>query len=105
MVTLMVPVCPGYLIATGASPVGKLNNTQQRDGQIAVMQAADRMNTAKSLMPKANTWYVGANIDGEPRNFSQFTGGFHRYREFCARVIADGWRGLVFERSLERWSA
>lgn len=69
------------------------------------MQAADRMNTAKSLMPKANTWYVGANIDGEPRNFSQFTGGFHRYREFCARVIADGWRGLVFERSLERWSA
>ena len=54
---------------------------------------------AKSLMPKANTWYTGTNIDGKPRNFSQFTGGFLRYREFCARVIADGWRGLVFERA------
>jgi cation diffusion facilitator CzcD-associated flavoprotein CzcO len=60
---------------------------------------------AKSLMRKANTWYVGANIDGKPRNFSQFTGGFHRYREFCTRVVEDGWRGLTFERNLERLSA
>jgi cation diffusion facilitator CzcD-associated flavoprotein CzcO len=60
---------------------------------------------SRSLLPQANTWYVGANIDGKPRNFSLFSGGFQRYREFCSRAVAEGYRGLVFERSLERVTA
>jgi cation diffusion facilitator CzcD-associated flavoprotein CzcO len=54
---------------------------------------------AKSLMPKANTWYVGTNIEGKPRVFSLFSGGFHKYREMCEDVIADSYRGFVFERA------
>jgi cation diffusion facilitator CzcD-associated flavoprotein CzcO len=56
-----------------------------------------------TLVSKANTWYVGANIEGKPRGLTLYTGGFHRYREICANVAANGWRGLSFEkaRSLE----
>jgi len=54
---------------------------------------------AKSLMPKANTWYVGANVEGKPRVFSLYSGGFHKYREICEDVTANGYRGFSFERS------
>ncbi|WP_332770478.1 flavin-containing monooxygenase [Phenylobacterium sp.] len=53
----------------------------------------------KSLMPKANTWYVGANVAGKPRVFSLYSGGFNKYREICEAVTADGYRGFSFERS------
>jgi cation diffusion facilitator CzcD-associated flavoprotein CzcO len=53
----------------------------------------------KSLMPKANTWYVGANVEGKPRNFSLYSGGFNKYREICESVTSDGYRGFSFERS------
>jgi cation diffusion facilitator CzcD-associated flavoprotein CzcO len=53
----------------------------------------------KSLMPKANTWYVGANVEGKPRVFSLYSGGFHKYREICEAVTADGYRGFSFARA------
>jgi cation diffusion facilitator CzcD-associated flavoprotein CzcO len=53
----------------------------------------------KSLMPKANTWYVGANVEGKPRVFSLYSGGFHKYREICEAVTANGYRGFSFERT------
>jgi cation diffusion facilitator CzcD-associated flavoprotein CzcO len=54
---------------------------------------------SRSLMPKANTWYVGANVEGKPRVFSLYSGGFHKYRETCEAVTADGYRAFVFGRS------
>jgi prephenate dehydrogenase len=53
----------------------------------------------KSLMPKANTWYVGANVEGKPRVFSLYSGGFHKYREICETMVAEGYRGFSFERA------
>ena len=58
----------------------------------AIAALADR-----SLMPKANTWYVGANVAGKPRVFSLYSGGFQKYREICEAAIADGYRNFVFE--------
>jgi cation diffusion facilitator CzcD-associated flavoprotein CzcO len=52
----------------------------------------------KSLMPKANTWYVGANISGKPRVFSLYSGGFHKYREICEDVMTNDYEGFVFGR-------
>jgi len=49
-----------------------------------VAQLAD-----KSLIPKASTWYVGANIEGKPRVFPIYTGGLNRYRETCDDVAKD----------------
>ena len=51
----------------------------------------------RSLMPKANTWYVGANIPGKPRFFPIFAGGLNRYREMCAEAATAGYRGFMFD--------
>ena len=53
----------------------------------------------KTLLSKAKTWYVGANIDGKPLGLSLYTGGFHVYRDICARVVQDDYRGLVFQKA------
>ncbi len=45
--------------------------------------------SSQSLMPKANTWYTGANIAGKPRVFSIYMGGLARYRETCAAAAQD----------------
>jgi cation diffusion facilitator CzcD-associated flavoprotein CzcO len=48
-----------------------------------------------TLFPKANSWYMGANIEGKQRVFMPYVGGFGRYRERCASLAADGYPGLV----------
>ena len=40
-----------------------------------------------SLMGKANSWYVGANIPGKPRVVMPYTGGQPVYRERCDEVV------------------
>ena len=49
---------------------------------------------AKTLMPAANSWYLGANIPGKPRVFMPFVGGFGTYRNILLDVAADGYRGF-----------
>ena len=44
----------------------------------------------RSLVSKAKTWWVGANVEGKPVGLTMFTGGFHRYREHCAAAERDG---------------
>ena len=48
----------------------------------------------QTLYPKANSWYMGANIPGKPRVFLPYAGGFHNYRKRCDEVAADGYRGF-----------
>ena len=52
----------------------------------------------RTLLSKAKTWYVGANVTGKPQGLSLFTGGYLKYREHCAAVAQDGYRGFEFER-------
>lgn len=46
-----------------------------------------------SLLNKAKTWYVGANVEGKPKGLSQFVGGFLKYREHCAAAAQNGYSG------------
>jgi cyclohexanone monooxygenase len=46
----------------------------------------------KSLFPRANSWYVGANIPGKPRVFTTYIGG--GYRRTCDEVAARGYEGF-----------
>ena len=57
-----------------------------------VQEAANR-----TLFPRANSWYMGANIPGKPRLFMPYIGGVGRYREICDEVAADGYKGFRFE--------
>jgi len=48
-----------------------------------------------TLFPRADSWYLGANVPGKPRVFMPYVGGFAVYREICDGVAADGYRGFV----------
>jgi cation diffusion facilitator CzcD-associated flavoprotein CzcO len=49
---------------------------------------------AKTLYPKAASWYMGANIPGKPRLFLPYVGGVGNYRHKCAEVAANGYEGF-----------
>lgn len=51
----------------------------------------------RTLVSKAKTWYVGANVAGKPQGLTLFTGGFPRYAEYCAAAARDGYKDFVFE--------
>ena len=49
---------------------------------------------SKTLFPRANSWYMGANIEGKPRVFMPYIGGVGPYRSFCDAVAANGYMGF-----------
>lgn len=59
----------------------------------------------RSLIRKANTWWVGSNVKGKPQGLTMFVGGFHKYREYCDAAAENGYRDLVFERADESVAA
>ncbi len=48
-----------------------------------------------TLFPRANSWYMGANVPGKPRVFLPYVGGFPQYRSTCDDVAAEGYRGFT----------
>src|SRR5262249_6699587 len=50
-----------------------------------------------TLMPGANSWYMGANIAGKPRVFMPYLGpaGVGGYRQECNEVAAKGYDGFT----------
>ncbi|EOM76571.1 monooxygenase [Rhodococcus rhodnii LMG 5362] len=58
--------------------------------QAQLSERADR-----TLFPRAASWYTGANIEGKPRGFMLFIGGFATYRQICADVAGSGYEGFT----------
>lgn len=50
---------------------------------------------SKTLLPSANSWYMGANIPGKPRLFMPYAGGVGSYRERYDDVAANGYEGFT----------
>ena len=48
----------------------------------------------KTLLPLANSWYMGANIPGKPRVFLAYPNGIHAYAELTAGVAERGYEGF-----------
>jgi len=48
-----------------------------------------------TLYPRANSWYMGANIPGKPRIFMPYIGGVGVYRQKCDAVAANGYEGFT----------
>ena len=42
-----------------------------------------------------SSWYVGGNIEGKPRVFMPYVGGFPNYVEKCRDIAAKGYEGFV----------
>jgi cyclohexanone monooxygenase len=89
--------CLSYLEAQGVETI-EADPQAQEDWVAKVNAAAD-----KTLFPKANSWYIGANIPGKPRVFMPYVGG--HYRQICNQAAADGYRGFRLGRSAERAAA
>jgi cyclohexanone monooxygenase len=67
-----------------------------------------------SLRSTCSSWYVGANIEGRPRVFMPYIGGFPIYVQKCNEVMTNGFEGFVIDgakagneaprvRLTERW--
>jgi cyclohexanone monooxygenase len=51
-----------------------------------------------SLYPRADSWYMGANVPGKPRVLLPYVGGVGRYRRICERIVERGYEGFVLSR-------
>ena len=59
---------------------------------------------AATLLPRAASWYMGANIPGKPRVFMPYI-GVANYRKTCEAVVADSYRGFSFADAVQRSDA
>ena len=50
-----------------------------------------------TLYPKANSWYMGANVPNKPRVFLPYVGGVDSYRQACIDVVEAGYLGFALE--------
>jgi len=83
--------CIDYLRRNGLHSIEPLPESE--DEWIAHVNdvAAGTMYTA----PSCNSWYLGANIEGKPRIFMPYVGGYPRYRERCEREATQGYQGFA----------
>ncbi len=56
-----------------------------------------RMVSEATLFPRADSFYIGANVPGKPRVFMPYAGGVAGYREKCEWVADNGYDGFVLE--------
>ena len=47
-----------------------------------------------TLFPRANSWYIGANVPGKPRVFLPYVGGVDTYRTVCNEVMDNDFLGF-----------
>ena len=47
-----------------------------------------------TLFPRANSWYMGANVPGKPRVFLPYVGGVDTYRTICDEVVENEYLGF-----------
>ena len=65
----------------------------QRAWVARVNQEADA-----TLFPRADSWYMGANVPGKPRVFTPFAGGVGTYRQVCSEIAEKGYEGFLTAR-------
>ncbi|CAF3789999.1 unnamed protein product [Rotaria magnacalcarata] len=53
-----------------------------------------------TLLPLANSWYVGANIVGKPRVFMPYIGGFNLYAKKCQDIVNNDYEGFTCTKAL-----
>jgi cyclohexanone monooxygenase len=84
--------CLAHLRAKGAASIEPEQDAEDR-WVAHVNKVADA-----TLYPRANSWYVGANIPGKPRVFMPYVGGVAAYRRKCDEVTAQDYKGFVLGR-------
>jgi cyclohexanone monooxygenase len=81
--------CITYLGARGLARIEATDEAQDR--WVAHVNDVGRA----TLYPRANSWYMGANVPGKPRVFMPYIGGVGTYRQICDDVAAKGYAGFT----------
>ncbi|KAK4999504.1 hypothetical protein LTR66_001482 [Elasticomyces elasticus] len=55
----------------------------------------------RTLYPTVDSWYMGTNIPGKPREMLLYLGGVDVYAEKC-RTALESWKGFIVKRQGER---
>jgi cyclohexanone monooxygenase len=82
--------CIGYMRAQGLQTIEPRPESEQQWIAHVNEVAQGTMYTA----PTCNSWYLGANIQGKPRIFMPYVGGYPRYRERCEQEASSGYAGF-----------
>jgi cyclohexanone monooxygenase len=53
-----------------------------------------------TLYPRAESWYVGANIPGKPRVFTTYVAGCGAYRQECDGIVARDYEGFRMQTAI-----
>jgi len=80
--------CIAYLNKNGYARIEATDDSQE-EWVSHVSEIAD-----ETLYPKANSWYVGANVPGKSRVFMPYVGGMKTYRDHCAEIARKGYEGF-----------
>jgi cation diffusion facilitator CzcD-associated flavoprotein CzcO len=94
-----IAACLGYMRSRGLNQVEPLREAERAwDAHVAETAAA-------TLFPRADSWYMGANIPGKPRVFFPYAGGVGAYRQRCAEIAANSYEGFVLGQHQDRVAA
>ena len=51
---------------------------------------------SRTLRLNCNSWHLGTNIPGKPKQFMPYIGGYPRYTEILSEMVAGGYEGFRF---------
>lgn len=54
-----------------------------------------RQEASRTLMSTSNSWYTGSNIQGKPKSFMPYCGGFAKYIGICLTVSNKNYEGFI----------
>ena len=86
--------CLAYLRSKGLAVV-EASQPAEDAWVLHVNQAADQ-----TLFPRANSWFLGANIPGKPRVFMPYVAKIGVYRKECQLVADKGYEGFLLTPAL-----
>ena len=80
--------CVNHIVKTGAETIEPM--TSFEDDWVEHVTEVSQV----SLRSTCSSWYVGANIEGRPRVFMPYIGGFPVYVDRCNDVMTRGYEGF-----------
>ena len=88
--------CLAYLRQHGMRTIEATREAQDR--WVAHVNAA----ADKTLFPRANSWFLGANIPGKPRVFMPYVSKIGVYRRECQEAADNGYAGFTLQPANSR---
>jgi cyclohexanone monooxygenase len=81
--------CIAYLLDAGCPTIEATAEAEDRWVRHVAAVASG------TLFPRADSWYMGANVPGKPRTFLPYVGGVGEFRRLCDEEAAGDYPSFV----------